>query len=58
MSDLCTKMAAQHLTADEVIHFIINIPVMGLKAMKKTHLERRGMPSLTQLMTVTLQKKV
>jgi len=51
-------MAAQHLTADEVIHFIINIPVMGLKAMKKTHLERRGMPSLTQLMTVTLQKKV
>ena len=49
MSDLHTKMAEQHFTIHEVIHFITDIPRDGVETIKKTCLERRGMLNLTQL---------
>ena len=62
MSDLSAKMVAQRFTTDEVIRFIMDIPDDGVESSNKTCLERRGMLSLTQPMsmvvTVIIQKKV
>ena len=63
VSDLRAKMVAKHFTTDEVIHFIMDrFLAVELKATKKTCLERRGILSFIQPMsvvvTVSIQKKM
>ena len=58
MSDLCTKMVVQCFTTDEVIRFSINIFGNRVENNKENIFREEGMLSLTQLISVTIQKKV